>query len=78
MKDRVGMLAIDQVALPARRLWETLGNEVYAADSQPVVSVLSEAQALRRVFQAQSRHFSGDVHEPIEIPPLALAFNEAV
>ncbi|KAJ8577542.1 hypothetical protein ON010_g1664 [Phytophthora cinnamomi] len=78
MKDRADMLAIDQVALPARRIWEDLRNEFYGANNEHVVRGLSETQVLRRVYQARSRHFSGDVHEAIEIPPLSLALNEAV
>ncbi|EGZ20752.1 hypothetical protein PHYSODRAFT_496669, partial [Phytophthora sojae] len=78
MKDRVDTLAIEQVALPARRIWEAVRSEFYGADNEHVVRGLSEPQVLRRVYQARSQHFSGDVHGAIEIPPLSTALDEAV
>ncbi|KAE9232652.1 hypothetical protein PF005_g2665, partial [Phytophthora fragariae] len=35
-------------------------------------------QAIRRVHHARRQHYSGNVHGSIEIPPLALALDEAV
>ncbi|EGZ18676.1 hypothetical protein PHYSODRAFT_501434, partial [Phytophthora sojae] len=78
MKDRVDTLAIEPVALPARRIWDAVRSEFYGADNEHVVRGLSEPQVLRRVNQARSQHFSGDVHGAIEIPPLSTALNEAV
>ncbi|GMF42048.1 unnamed protein product [Phytophthora fragariaefolia] len=78
MKDKADILAIDQIALPARRIWEAPRNQLYGANNDHVVRGLYEAQVLRSVYRARSRHSSGDVHGAIEIPPLALALNEAV
>ncbi|OWZ18206.1 hypothetical protein PHMEG_0007745 [Phytophthora megakarya] len=78
MKDRVDTLAIEQVALPARAIRNDVRDAFYGTDNAQVVRGLSEPQVLRRVYQARSRHFSGDVHGAIEIPPLPTALNEAV
>ncbi|GMF25282.1 unnamed protein product [Phytophthora fragariaefolia] len=75
VKGKVDSLAVEQVALPARRIWEAV---FYGADNANVVRGLSEPQVLRRVYQARSRHFSEDVHGAIEIPSLTTALNEAV
>eukprot|EP00644_Phytophthora_capsici_P003990 jgi/Phyca11/108303/e_gw1.15.667.1 len=78
MMNRVDVLAIEQVALPARRIWEALREEFYGTENGNVVRGLSEVQVLRRVYRARHQHFSGDVHGAVEIPPLSLALNEAV
>ncbi|OWZ09198.1 hypothetical protein PHMEG_00018138 [Phytophthora megakarya] len=62
MKDRVDTLAIAQVTLPVRRIWEAVRGEYYGADNDHIVRGLAESQVLRRVYQARSRHFSGDFH----------------
>ncbi|OWY98023.1 hypothetical protein PHMEG_00031318 [Phytophthora megakarya] len=63
MKDRVDTLAIAQVTLPVRRIWEAVWGEFYGADNDHIVRGLAESQVLRRVYQARSRYFSGDVHD---------------
>ncbi|KAK1942827.1 hypothetical protein P3T76_005464 [Phytophthora citrophthora] len=78
MKDRVDTLSIEKAAEPARRIWEVVRDEFYGANNEHVVQGLSEPQVLRRVYRARNRHFSGDVHGAIEIPPLSTALNEAV
>ncbi|KAG3147235.1 hypothetical protein PC128_g23833 [Phytophthora cactorum] len=78
MMNRADTLAIEQVALPARLIWEALRDEFYGSGNGNVVRGLSEMQVQRRIYRARHQHFSGDVHGAVEIPPLSLALNEAV
>lgn len=78
MKDRVETLTVEQVAPPARRIWEAVRSEFYGTVNEHFVCGLSEPQVLRRVYQARSQHFSGNVHGAIEIPPLSTALNGGV
>ncbi|KAG3149957.1 hypothetical protein PI126_g11760 [Phytophthora idaei] len=78
MMNRADTLAIEQVALPARLIWEALRYEFYGSGNGNVVRGLSEMQVQRRIYRARHQHFSGDVHGAVEIPPLSLALNEAV
>ncbi|KAK1941006.1 hypothetical protein P3T76_007712 [Phytophthora citrophthora] len=82
MKDRVDVLDIEQVAVPARVIWNGVRDEFYGANNEHVVRGLSELQVLRRVYQARNRHFSGEIHGALEIPPppppLSTALNESV
>ncbi|ETO73592.1 hypothetical protein F444_10500, partial [Phytophthora nicotianae P1976] len=78
MMSQADALAIEQVARPARQIWEALRDEFYGAANGNVVRGLSELQVQRRIYRARHQHFSGDVHGAIEIPPLSLALDEAV
>ncbi|KAG2788156.1 hypothetical protein PC129_g17678 [Phytophthora cactorum] len=78
MMNGADTLAIEQVALPARLIWEALRDGFYGSGNGNVVRGLSEMQVQRRIYRARHQHFSGDVHGAVEIPPLSLALNEAV
>lgn len=78
MKREADTLAIQQVAMPARYIWEVLRDQLYGSGDANVVRGLAEQQVLRRVYRTRNQHFSGDVHGTVEIPPLSLALNETV
>ncbi|KAE8909486.1 hypothetical protein PF003_g5890 [Phytophthora fragariae] len=78
MKAQADLLAIEHVAWPVRRVWEELQRRFYSTDNPDVVRGLSEQQVTGRVHHARRQHYSGNVHGSIEIPPLALALDEAV
>ncbi|KAG3247896.1 hypothetical protein PI124_g7427 [Phytophthora idaei] len=60
MMNRADTLAIEQVALPARLIWEALRYEFYGSGNGNVVRGLSEMQVQRRIYRARHQHFSGD------------------
>ncbi|KAF1791360.1 Leucine-rich repeat domain, L domain-like [Phytophthora cactorum] len=78
MKAQSDLLAIENVAWPARQVWEERRSRFYDGDNPDVVHGLSESQVIRRVHVARSQHYSGNVHGSIEIPPLSLALDEEV
>lgn len=63
---------------PLVQLGKSYGAIFFGNDNGNVMIWLPEAQVSGRVFRTRSRHYSGNVHGSVEIPPLSLALNEAV
>ncbi|KAG3242327.1 hypothetical protein PI124_g12822 [Phytophthora idaei] len=58
MKAQSDLLAIENVAWPARQVWEERRSRFYDGDNPDVVRGLSESQVIRRVHVARSQHYS--------------------
>ncbi|KAG3218720.1 hypothetical protein PC129_g10481 [Phytophthora cactorum] len=58
MKAQSDLLAIENVAWPARQVWEERRSRFYDGDNPDVVHGLSESQVIRRVHVARSQHYS--------------------
>ncbi|OWZ13459.1 hypothetical protein PHMEG_00013211 [Phytophthora megakarya] len=69
-------LAIEHVAWTVRQIWEVRRRRYYAEDNPDVVRVADKV--VGRVHHARNQHYSSNVHESVETPPLSLALDDAV
>ncbi|OWZ17643.1 hypothetical protein PHMEG_0008384 [Phytophthora megakarya] len=70
-----GAVDVNEVTKPVRLVWQELHSLFYKSDSNVVVD-LSESQVVFCIYSGRALHYSGDVHESMEIPQLLLALNE--
>ncbi|ETI43480.1 hypothetical protein F442_11459, partial [Phytophthora nicotianae P10297] len=69
MREAVDDLARSDVALSAAAIWSRI-NDQFTAEHQALIGLTRE-QVLRRVYRVRNRHFGGNIHGRIEMPPLS-------
>lgn len=77
MKSETDRIAITNLSLTAQAIWNTISNQFYSMDDPRVVQGLSEQQVIQRVYRARQKHYSGEVHGLVELPPLSLVKGES-
>jgi len=71
MQAAVDELALGDLAMSAMLIWHQVDAQFYQSDTVVALRGLTQHQVLGRVYRSRARHFGGNIHGRIEVPPLS-------
>ncbi|GMF13282.1 unnamed protein product [Phytophthora lilii] len=71
MQIAVDELARNDVSLSAATIWSRIDEQFYGGAQMEALTGLSQEQVISRVYRVRDRHFGGNIHGRIEMPPLS-------
>ena len=72
MQQAVDQLSVADFGIPASAIWREISQHFYAQDNGNVLIGMSRQQVVNHVYATQRRHYGGDIHGIVEMPPLSL------
>ncbi|GMF34596.1 unnamed protein product [Phytophthora fragariaefolia] len=70
MQTAVDDLARGDVSMSATSIWSQINEQFYSDNEQQPLLGLSRERVRSRVYRTRIRHFGGNIHSSIEVPPL--------